>query len=474
MTRPLPELVTKSRNRWDITPPTHDPHTTTAHPKARRASGDIERTDSIAHATRLLGLVAARYNTRRPDRLAKIVKDHTARTDAQYLLSAAQEVRNRYLAQRARPDLPQPRYHLPEQLATHHANTARPNLALDLATLLHHPNDLATYLAALRRLGATELADTAEATATEITQRLDDLARQLTDSPRSLNTYTERYEQDAEGNYNPILLRANVAETAALNIATMLAAADDRMGTARGNDNKNRHKRQREADAKRRQQKRQAETGTTIPGDANLHGWYAVIPHKPPRDIAHTGRLGRRRIATNAGKNPTRIHNYYADPARRIFTRKTRGTNALVIVDASGSMSLSTDDLDQIMTASAGATVIAYSSSGDSDPNTHLLAHDSRRVRDLPRFAGGNGIDAPAVLWAIKNYRKKNAPVLWVTDGGATGIGDHSNAQLRAQCVRLAQQHGITIAGNVKTALADLDLIRAGKRPPQRLGTFTK
>jgi hypothetical protein len=74
MTRPLPELVTRSRRAWQITPPTHDPHTPNATPKTRRASGDTERTDTEAHASRILGLVAAKYNTRRPERLAQIVK----------------------------------------------------------------------------------------------------------------------------------------------------------------------------------------------------------------------------------------------------------------------------------------------------------------------------------------------------------------------------------------------------------------
>jgi hypothetical protein len=91
------------------------------------------------------------------------------------------------------------------------------------------------------------------------------------------------------------------------------------------------------------------------------------------------------------------------------------------------------------MKSSSGATVIAYSSSGGDEPNTHLIAHDSRRVRDLPNFAGGNGIDGPALLWAIKNYRKQSAPVLWITDGGVTGIGDTSNRELRHQCYKIAK-----------------------------------
>jgi hypothetical protein len=472
MTRPLPELVTRSRRAWQITPPTHDPHTPNATPKTRRASGDTERTDPTAHASRILGLVAAKYNTRRPERLAQIVKRNTGRNDAAELLNAAQELQNRHLAQIVRHDLPQPRYCLPEQLASHHTHAPTSNrLGYDLAALIHKPDDLATYLAALRRLNATELADTAENLTSVFRRYLDALTDALATNPRRTTKLYERY--DTEKNQT-VKLRAKVAEESAIDLAQTLAVADERMTNARKRDEKDRRKRARQKRAKERQRERQQETGTTIPDDGELSGWYPVIPNKPPREIAHTGRLGRRRISTNAGKNPNRIANYYADPQRRIFTRKTRGTNALIVFDVSGSMNLDTDDLDRIMKSSSGATVVAYSSNGDDEPNTHLVAHESRRVRNLPNFAGGNGIDAPALLWAIKNYRKQNAPVLWITDGGVTGIGDHSNRNLRAQCHKLAKRYGVTIAPNVATALTDLDLLKTGKRPPGRLNTLTK
>ena len=471
MTRPLPELLTRSRQAWQITPPTHDPHTPNATPKTRRSTGDTELTDPIAHASRILGLVAAKYNTRRPERLARMVKRDTGRTDAIDLLNAAQELQNRHLAQIARHDLPQPRYCLPEQLASHHAQTTTQRLGYDLAALIHKPDDLATYLATLRRLNADALATVAENYARKIKQDLDELPEQLATKPRRTTAITERYDETKN---KTIRLRANVAEASAIALAHLIARGDERMTKARNYDTKERHKRAKKKRAQERQRQRQEKTGTTIPGDGELSGWYPVIPNKPPREIAHTGRLGRRRISTNAGKNPNRIANYYADPQRRIFTRKTRGTNALIVFDVSGSMSLDTDDLDKIMKSSAGATVIAYSSSGYDTPNTHLIAHDSRRVRDLPNFDGGNGIDGPALLWAIKNYRKQSAPVLWITDGGVTGIGDTSNRELRHQCYKIAKRYGVIISPNVATALNDLDLLKTGKRPPQRLTVLTK
>lgn len=461
MTRPLPELVTKTRRAWIVDPPnTHDPHHTNARPHLRQNTGDTEHDDPQAHATRILGLVAARYNTRRPKQLARdLLHEHTTTH-----LEAAQELRNRYLAQHARPDLPQPRYYLPEQLAAIHTQTNTRNRALDLAALLHHPQDIATYLDTLTRHNATELHEATTTYLDELERHLIDLTTQLHTKP---NTRTK-------AGYRATY-RLTPAELAAIHIARTIDRHETELAQAHYRDARTKERRTNERRAQQRQTQRQNKTGHQLPLEAEqLSGWYAVIPNKPPREIAHTGRLGRRRIATNAGKNPSRLHNYYGDPMRRIFTRKTRGTNALVIVDVSGSMSLTTDDLDQIMKASAGATVIAYSSSGDDEPNTHLLAHNTRRVRTLPRFAGGNGIDAPAALWAIKNYRKQNAPILWITDGRVTGIGDHTSTHLRTQCKRLARKYGALIAPDVPEALHKLHQLKTGHTPTPDLDTFDR
>jgi len=137
-------------------------------------------------------------------------------------------------------------------------------------------------------------------------------------------------------------------------------------------------------------------------------------------------------------------------------------------------MQLTETDLDHILRASSGATVIAYSANDFTTPNTHLIAHNSRRVRELPTFSGGNGNDAPALLYAITHYRKHKAPVIWITDGGVTGLGDTTHDDLRQQCRRLCTKYGVTLAHNTATALADLDLLAKGQRPPQRLSILNR
>jgi hypothetical protein len=457
MSRPLPELVTNTRQVWRVGDAPHDPHEPTAQPKRRQANADTTNGDDLAHTSRIVALVGAKYNTKRPTTLRQLIENTTDATPehAALLLNAAQELRNRHLAATVRPDLPRQRYALPEQLAALHRADKRPHPALDIAAIHHHPTDTATYLANLAKPGEQRLTRTAESTDGRLTNLIDELHDRLRTKPNAKH----RYHLGAT-RYN-----LNNAELNALQIAQTLAHQNQALRKAAQTDKHHNEKRRKKT---AQQQTAQRKHGA-IPDSGDLSGWYPVIPNKPPREIAHLGRLGRKRIATHTGKNPNRLHNYYGDPMRRIFTRKTRGTNALVVVDVSGSMSLSTNDLDQILKASAGATVVAYSASDATNPNTHLLAHNSRRVRHLPDFDGGNGIDAPAVLWAIKNYRKHGAPILWITDGGVTGKGDKTNADLSRQCRRLAQKYGVTVARHIPDALKALDLIKQGKKPANHI-----
>jgi len=452
----LPELLrhAPTGSAWQQRNPPHTPHEPTANPR-RRTIHHTTHDDKQAHAQRIAALVASRYNSRRPNQIAPIWS--TDDPEARQLFHAAQELRNRHLAHLARPELPRPRYYLPEQLAAHHATRTTYDHAytLELAALLHHPKDLATYLDTLtKRHDAQELAETTARTHHKITAHLENLLDDLRN---------KKHGPRLKG----LHIQLTAAEYAAKNIQLELEKTQrnaDRAG-------KERTKRKREQRRTQRNQERERK-GNNQPSAGDLAGWYPVNFDKPPREVPHTGRLGRRRIATNAGKNPNRIHNYAGDPMRRIFTRKTRGTNALVIVDCSGSMQLTPDDLAAIMTASAGATVIGYSADNYTHPNTYLLAHKGSRVRQMPDFAGNNGNDAPAADYAVKNYRKTGAPVLWITDGRATGNGHDTAEPLRHQCRKIAQRHAITISRTVPEALADLALIRAGNRPPQRLHTF--
>lgn len=468
MNRALPELLARKPTAWEITGAPTGPHEPTATPHKKRARADTEP-DQAGELSRLVALVASRHNTKRPDTLIELLQFRNGtgtlpKKEMAKRLHAMQELRNRTLAHRTPTgqNITPSRYHLPEQIAGHHATSPGHPEMLDIVAMINNRPDLATYLATLTKHSATELAETVTNLVTALDMTLNDLATKLATGKRS------RYWHYHNGHR----ISVNDTERTTCQLVEVLLNYEQRAERAHKADQQTKKRKQAKTQQARQMLEIQQRAGNTTPPDSyDPADWLPVIPNKPPREITHTGRLGRRKISTNTGKNPNRIHNYYGDPARRIFSRTTRGTKALVLVDASGSMDLSTDDLEQIMKASAGATVIAYSASDNHTPNTHLLAHHNRRVRHLPHFAGGNGIDAPALIYALKNYREQHAPVLWITDGKATGRGGNSHRHLRHTCSKLAQKHGVHLAPDIQRALTQLEALKNGQRP-QRWPVF--
>ena len=163
------------------------------------------------------------------------------------------------------------------------------------------------------------------------------------------------------------------------------------------------------------------------PKDSRLHGnWEQLVVSKPELGINHTGKLGRRSIAADSGREPHFINRIATDPDKRIFKRKTRALGAVVVIDCSGSMSLSSDDLDRLLRASTGATVLAYSGGHNNPdiPNCWVIARKGRMTRHLPRFPGSNAVDGPALLYGCQLRNGSQQPIIWVCDGHVTGIGD--------------------------------------------------
>lgn len=92
------------------------------------------------------------------------------------------------------------------------------------------------------------------------------------------------------------------------------------------------------------------------------------------------------------------------------------------MVDASGSMSLSTDALHALLRASPGATIAYYCAEGDEQDSQGELSVWARRGRaftgaDLPRCGVGNAIDLAAIRWLLEQPE----PRVMVTDRGFCG-----------------------------------------------------
>jgi hypothetical protein len=178
------------------------------------------------------------------------------------------------------------------------------------------------------------------------------------------------------------------------------------------------------------------------------------------------GGLGRKRRATDIGRNPRRIGNALSDPQKRIFDATKKGNGGVVIIDGSGSMALTTQDIVRIVDASHGATVAVYSTDSENiKDNLLILAEKGKMIQELPRRNGGNGVDAPALKWGIKQKQNSKAPVVFITDGMVHGIGQGYDDILAMDCINTVLKNKVIVRPNVAQAVKALEDIKAGRKP---------
>ena len=193
--------------------------------------------------------------------------------------------------------------------------------------------------------------------------------------------------------------------------------------------------------------------------------WSELRVSREPMPRMHVGNIGKKRIATNMGRRPRRLHRYMTDPAKRVFDKNIRGSGGMVIIDASGSMSFTTQQIVEIVDNAKGATVAIYSDrNSDTAPNMWVIADKGRMVENVEYidYGHGNGVDYPAIVWGVENRQSKNAPLVWVTDGGVCGHRDSFSEILSMQCIEYAQKHGYIVVPHVEEAIEQLRKLRTG------------
>lgn len=191
--------------------------------------------------------------------------------------------------------------------------------------------------------------------------------------------------------------------------------------------------------------------------------WGELVVERVPLTVVAKGNLGKRKVASNVGRSPRRLHRYMSDPQRRIFDNKKRGMGGVVVIDASGSMTLTRDDVRQMLDASPGCTVIAYSDVGSDRPNAWVLADKGRMVADydFPDMNAGNGVDFPALEWAVHHKQHSTSPVIWVTDGGVCGPNQPYSDMLANQCTAYCIEKKVIIVENAEIAIEILEKLKS-------------
>lgn len=191
-----------------------------------------------------------------------------------------------------------------------------------------------------------------------------------------------------------------------------------------------------------------------------------LIELEVPKPKAVDGKFGRKRIATNIGKNPRRINRMLVDPERRVFDRNAKGRGGVILIDQSGSMHLNDKDVWEIIEHAPGCVIIGYShrAGSDSIPNVWVIADRGKVAEKFPDGNGGNGVDGPAIRFAASK-RRKGEPFIWVCDGYVTdGEGDNCYANLDQECANLVVKNNIHMVPDVEGAVAALKKVAQGVR----------
>ncbi|OYV64477.1 MAG: hypothetical protein B7X07_06310 [Actinobacteria bacterium 21-64-8] len=189
-------------------------------------------------------------------------------------------------------------------------------------------------------------------------------------------------------------------------------------------------------------------------------GHFAELVFAPDTNLAPTSRRGPTRswrpaLSGTSLRYPGRL---ILDERRRMFAGRVRSGGGVVVIDQSGSMDLTPDDVVELLRVAPEALVVGYSHRpGDLSgvANAWLLARHGRVAPAPPAGNVGNGVDGPVLRWAV-NQARQGDPIVWITDGQVTDSNDHPSAVLSQECATLVRRHHIHLARDVLEARAYL------------------
>jgi hypothetical protein len=150
-----------------------------------------------------------------------------------------------------------------------------------------------------------------------------------------------------------------------------------------------------------------------------------------PERLRHAD--SKRVRAVDKGAVPRYMHRLVSD--QRVFgrRRKEKHFQGTVLIDHSGSMSLSVDQVDEMLRRWPAVTIASYS--GDFDGVLRIIAEKGKRAahHHLQRpGGGGNCVDGPALDWLCK----QRGPRIWISDGAVSGQGEDFRPWFRLDAAR--------------------------------------
>lgn len=146
----------------------------------------------------------------------------------------------------------------------------------------------------------------------------------------------------------------------------------------------------------------------------------SVYPIRPALVMRATNkRVRTRRKSPDAGALTRPAETMDPLGGGRPFTRRQRAAGGVVVIDTSGSMHPTHDQVRDLLIAAPGALVVTYNSESTGDRvNVHVVGEKGRLCApEALNIGGGNRNDASVLAWADRNGTP--GPRVWVSDGQA-------------------------------------------------------
>jgi hypothetical protein len=157
----------------------------------------------------------------------------------------------------------------------------------------------------------------------------------------------------------------------------------------------------------------------------------------------------------------------------RVFRIRARGSGATILIDASGSMEITGEEIRALLESAPGSVVAIYSGrtyeSIDSEGTSgalHIIGRGKRAAsseaidRCIVMVGCGNVVDGPALEWLAK----QRTPRIWVSDGEVTGTGDHQAPHLFEDAANIVQDGRIMRIRDLPRTIAYLHSRALGAR----------
>lgn len=186
-----------------------------------------------------------------------------------------------------------------------------------------------------------------------------------------------------------------------------------------------------------------------IPGAGRTDSFGQMYIVEPPLDSEVMKRPLRDHFFTDHGALLHSVDRVFVD--QKPYRERKRGKGGTVLLDVSGSMNLTQEQILRILSI-APAAVCAIYAGARSTGELRIIGrgvHMAKSEWMRPRF-GNNVVDGPALAWLSTQV----APRVWISDGHMTGPGDGHVSAAAAEVVQgLIQARGIHHVANVEDAL---------------------